>query len=388
MIRLLSFLTLFSLVGPALQAQSILKDATVYDRHAVLLSNDKLELAVATQGGSIIRLSLQGDPKKISPFGNPELVPSVPDNKKFQGPMVGHFVCVDGFGPASREERAAGMPMHGEAYLQPWEVVSSTKEGATTTVKFRAQLPLVQETLVRTLQMVDGENVVYVDSELESLVAFDRQVAWGEHPYMFPPFLEPENTVMDMSATRARTREYAETAQGAQRRLFASNREFTWPMAPSRTGGVMDLRSAPRNPDSTGHTTCLMDTSRKLEFVTIMNTARHLMLGYLFRREEYPYLESFWNYTPDLWLARSAEFATQPLDMSRPQAAETRSWFNNPISRWLPAKSKISSRFLMFYVTTPDGMTRVDDVRLEDGKLVIEDRSAGKRIVLTASQPL
>jgi D-hexose-6-phosphate mutarotase len=176
MIRLLGFLMLFALVHPALQAQSILKDATVYDRRVVLVSNDKLELAVATQGGSIIRLSLQGDPKKISPFGNPELVPSVPDNKKFQGPMIGHFVCVDGFGPASPEERAAGMPMHGEAYLQPWEVVSLTKEGATTTVKFRAQLPRVQETFVRTLQMVDGENVVYADSEL------DRQVAWGEHP--------------------------------------------------------------------------------------------------------------------------------------------------------------------------------------------------------------
>jgi hypothetical protein len=387
MTRFLGLLTLFSLFAPAWQAQSILKDATVYNRRALLLSSDKLELAIATQGGSIIRLLLQGDPGKISPFGNPELMPSVRNDRKLQGPMIGHFVCVDGFGPASAEERAAGMPMHGEAYLQPWEVVSSTKQGARTTVKFRVQLPLVQETLVRTLQLVDGENVVYVDSELESQLGFDRQVAWGEHPYLFPPFLEAEHTVMDMSGTRAKTRQYTENL-GVQRREVASNRDFTWPMAPSRNGGLVDLRAAQKNSDSTGHTTTLMDPSRRLAFVTIMNTARHLLLGYLFRREEFPYLESYWNYPPDQWLARSAEFATQPFDLPRRQAADTKSMFDMPVSRWLPAKSKITSRFLFFYVTTPDGMTKVDDVRLEDGKLVVEDRTAGKRIVLTASQTL
>ena len=62
--------------------------------------------------------------------------------------------------------------------------------------------------------------------------------------------------------------------------------------------------------------------------------------------------------------------------------------FDMPVSRWLPAKSKITSRFLFFYVTTPEGMTKVDDVRLEDGKIVVEDRGAGKRIVLAASLPL
>jgi hypothetical protein len=385
--RTLGVLTLVLLSAPAWQAQSVLKEATVYDRRVLLLSNDKLELAIATQGGSIIRLLMQGDPGGISPFGNPEMVPSVPDKRKLQGPMVGHFVCVDGFGPASTEERNAGMPMHGEAYLQPWDLVESGRHGATISAKFRVQLPLVQETLVRTLQMVDGESVVYVDSELESQVSFDRQVAWGEHPYLFSPFLEPEHTVMDMSGTRARTRQYDENPS-RERHALASDREFTWPTAPARTGGLLDVRAPQRNADSMAHTTTLMDPSRRLAFVTITNTARRLMLGYVFRREEFPYIQSYWNYAPDTWLARAAEFATQPFDMTRPEAAITQSMFNVPVSRWLPAKSKITSRFLFFYVTTPEGMTKVDDVRLEEGKIVVEDRADGKRIVLVASQSL
>ena len=77
------------------------------------------------------------------------MVPQVPDNRKLQGPMVGHFVCVDGFGSPSAEERAAGMAMHGEAYLQPWKLVSSEKQGATTTAKFTVDLPLLQESFTR-----------------------------------------------------------------------------------------------------------------------------------------------------------------------------------------------------------------------------------------------
>jgi hypothetical protein len=54
----------------------------------------------------------------------------------------------------------------------------------------------------------------------------------------------------------------------------------------------------------------------------------------------------------------------------------------------VPAKSKISSSFLMFYTRVPDGFQKVDDVRLEGGKLIIEDRAARRIITLAASRAL
>jgi len=53
--------------------------------------------------------------------------------------------------------------------------------------------------------------------------------------------------------------------------------------------------------------------------------------------------------------------------------------------RWLPARSAIETRFLFFYVRVPEGMIRVTDVRLEHGRLLIEDRAAGKTLTLAAS---
>jgi hypothetical protein len=372
--------------GAQTQPPGVLKESTVYNRPVYLVGNDKLEVAVVKQGGSMLRILIQGDADGISPFGNPEKVPQVPDNRKLQGAMVGHFVCVDGFGSPSADERKAGLNMHGEAYLQPWKLTASEKQGAKTTVKFSVDMPLLQETFTRLLRMVDGESVVYVESELESLVAFDRTANWGEHPFLFPPFLEAGKMVVDMSGTRAKTRSYpAGGRAGGPRRPFLEGQEFTWPMAPGTDGKPLDLRAQPVDATFMGHTTTLMEPSRPLAWITMLNTDRRYLLGYVFRREEFPWVQTYMNYNTTGWSGRGIEFATQPFDLPRREMVELNRMFDTPVYRWLPAKSKIGARFLLFYVRSPEGMSRVDDVRLENGSLIVEDRASGKKISLAAS---
>jgi hypothetical protein len=373
--------------GAVAQTAPALKEGTVYNRLVYFVANDKLEVAVVKQGGSMLRILIQGDSVGLSPFGNPEMVPQVPENRKLQGPMVGHFVCVDGFGSPSSEERAAGVAMHGEAYLQLWTLVASEKPGSTATVKFAAKMPLLQEAFTRVLRMVDGESVIYVDSELESQVAFDRTANWGEHPFLFPPFLEPEKTVVDMSGTRSRSRTYPGRS-GGRGMPFPQGQDFTWPIAPGTDGKPVDLRTQQANVAWSGHTTTLMEPSRKLAYITVLNTDRHYLLGYVFRREEFPWVQNYMSYTLNGWSSRGVEFATQPFDLPRREMVELGKMFDTPVYRWLPAKSKIATRFLLFYVKSPEGMTHVDDVRLENGKLVVEDRAAGKTLMLAASLPL
>jgi hypothetical protein len=90
-----------------------------------VLANDKLELSILPRGGAMNRLVLKDDPAQLSPFGDPAVM----------GRVLGHFVCVDGFGGTSREERAAGLPGHGEAQRQNWKIVSQGKQGAVTSVR-------------------------------------------------------------------------------------------------------------------------------------------------------------------------------------------------------------------------------------------------------------
>ncbi len=57
-------------------------------------------------------------------------------------------------------------------------------------------------------QAVDGENVIYVTSELESALSVDRPVSWAEHATLGPPYLEKGKVVVDMPATNCRVRPY------------------------------------------------------------------------------------------------------------------------------------------------------------------------------------
>ena len=343
-------------------------------RPAVVLANDKLELTIALRGGAMNRLVLKGDPEQLSPFGDPAVM----------GRTLGHFVCVDGFGDPSPEERAAGLPGHGEAQRQNWEIVSQGKQGAVNTVKFLVNLPIVQENFTRQLRMVDGEQVVYIDSELESLLGFDRPINWGEHATIAAPFLEPEKLAVDLSGTRSKTRDHATVPQKVPY-LLASFQDFTWPMAPTMAGGTRDIRTAPAEHNAIDHVTTLLDPGRRLAFATALNTTRNYLLGYVFRTAEYPWLQDWQSYTTGPRLNRGLEFATQPFDVPRHDVIETNRMFDAPVYRWLPAKSKIGSRILMFWTRVPEGMTHIDDVRLEGGDLVIEDRAAGKRVALAAS---
>lgn len=370
-----------------LAQEADLKKTTFENQPGMVLANGKLEMIVFEQGATFASLVLSDDAEKLSPLWNPARLAREAGRPSQFGASFGHFICVDGFGPTSKEEAAAGLTGHGEAHIQKFEVKASRRDGKTSTLVLAARLPIVEELFTRTIRMVDGENVIYVNSELENLLGFDRPVNWAEHATIGSPFLEPGVTVVDMSGKRAMVRPYDPSERGLPHRM-ASGKEFTWPNAPLESGGMADVRTAQSPPNSGGHTATLMDASRKYVYVTALHPGKKLILGYVFRPDEYAWTQSWENYPPTGKLARGLEFSTQPFDVSRREAVTTGSMFGVPTYRWLPAKAKIESHFLLFYSRVPEGMVQVDDVRLENGKLTVEDHKSGKRLVLDASLPL
>jgi len=62
-------------------------------------------------------------------------------------------------------------------------------------------------------------------------------------------------------------------------------------MAPGVNGESIDVRPTPTQTPIGDHTTSLMDAARRLAFVTAFNASKHLVLGWVFRREEYPWTQ-------------------------------------------------------------------------------------------------
>ena len=375
----LSALFLLSLVCFAQRA------ATFESRPATALENEKIELLTLNKGGAFVSLILKDDADKMNPMWNPVALARMTNGPSRFGDSLGHFLCVDGFGPTSKEEAAAGLQGHGEAHRQPWTLIAKGREGKTQQLTFQTRLPIVQEGLTRKLELVDGEQVVYVESTLENELAFDRPINWAEHATIGYPFLAPGKTVVDASVSHCQTRPHNDTPPN---RRLVSDKPFIYPQAPLKAGGMADLRQIPNPPDSMDHTGCTFDKSQRLGFVTAINLEKRLLLGYLVRREEYPWLQEWMNYPSNLALSRGLEFGTQPFDVSRRQTVEMGKMFDTPAFRWLPAKSKIGTRFLMFYTRVPAGFTQVDDVKQEGGELVITDSKSRQAVRLAASLPL
>src|SRR5690349_6247337 len=120
-----------------------------------LLSNGKLRLVVLTKGGSIASVLMSDDPEKLNPMWN-----TLGRGGDFNG-INGHFVAVDGFGQSSVEERAAGLPQHGEGHTLQYNL-KSERNGNTSSLTLSGLMPIVQENFTRAYSMVDGENVIYV----------------------------------------------------------------------------------------------------------------------------------------------------------------------------------------------------------------------------------
>ena len=335
----------------------------VHAADTVVISNDKIEVTILKLGASITSVVLKSDKTKLNPLWQPE-------QHNFGG--YGHFVCVDGFGGTSPEEKKAGLPGHGEAIHTMFDVVGPEVVGGVTTVTLSATLPLVQERIIRMYALRPGQSVVIVRTRLESQVGFDRPISWAEHATIGSPFLERGVTAVDKSSARSRTRPYELNDRSPQ--TLSSGTDFTWPNAPMRSGSSRDLRTAPASGPSMDHVTTALDRTAEWAWATAVNPTIGRIVGWLWRPSDFPWLQDWQNYPDKGVLARGLEFSTQPWDIPRREAVAINTMLGNPAFRWLPAKSAIETTFMLFYADVPHDLDRVSSVKFGGGNILLNDR--------------
>jgi hypothetical protein len=335
---------------------------------ALTLDTGATEVKILAEGAMIESIVLKADSGRM----NPLWAGSGSGGR-------GHFLCLDGFGGVSPEEQAAGLRSHGEAVGRTFEVLSSTSRE----IRMRTALPLVQENVTRTFR-AEGPNVLRIDTEVESLLGFDRPMSWAEHATIGTPFLEPGKTVVDLSAARSQTRPHTRRKGTGLPQRYPSGVDFIWPNAPTQEGKTVDIRVAPDPPNSGGHTTSLIDVGRDWGWVTALHPDKRLLVGWVWKRSDFPWLQNWEYYTPGR-MARGLEFSTQPYDVPRREAVNSSPMFGTPTFRWLPAKSRITTTFLMFYTAVPEGFSGVKDVALDGARLTVSS-STGAVVTLTADR--
>jgi hypothetical protein len=341
----------------------------IANRRQVHLENSNLRVSVLPGGGHIAAITLKSN--GVNPLWDP--VWETIDHSRFQGQpeygggapakllcgIAGHNLCYDFFGDPSPEEAACGLSTHGEASTADWDV--SVSSGQMRAV---ADLPQAGSRFERILRLGPESHVVVVSETAENVTDADRAVGWTEHVTLGPPFLAKGKTVFQASATASKVYE-KEFANGKDR--FPAGAEFPWPFAPLIEGGYEDLRVYVNRPVSGAFTTHLMNPTREQAFFTAFNPEYRTVLGYVWKREDFPWL-GIWeeNHCRDFapWngksLTRGMEFGASPFPEPRRAMTERGTLFGQRGYRWVPARSKVTVEYCFFLAESTGSLETVE----------------------------
>ncbi|MFZ0743663.1 MAG: hypothetical protein WAM85_04615 [Terracidiphilus sp.] len=324
------------------------------------------------------------DPERFSPISDEGRFGGPPDARMLAG-LAGHSLSFDYFGPPSKEEMAAGLSTHGEAPAVRWQIFREFQEGRPG-VEYGVELPVAQIDFRRTLRIDPVHPAVYCEEKARNLARADRPISWTEHVTVGPPFLACEATLVDMPATQARVN----PASYSNVMMITPDADFQWPQAPLPGGGFHDLRTTPDG-CYLRYTVQLLDPSRAMGYTAIANPSAGLLLVYVFRRADFPWVgnweERFYLKTAP-WsgktFCRGIEFSSTPLAAPKRQTVSQGPLFNESTYRWLPALSETTVRYMTLLVDISADFQGVEDVSVEAAVIVIHETGNRKTYSIPA----
>ena len=350
-----------------------------HDRSAWQLENDRLRVTALEGAGHIAEIVLKDSSGRESI--NPLWVPKWPSVEPWEyssekhgdtygknsesallASIMGHNLCFDFWGPPSQTEFEAGLSYHGEASLVRSNKICQDAES----LSYRFDLERSGTALTRTLRLVDGQPVIYIEETVENKLVIDRPLGWVQHVTFGAPFVDPEASFFDASATKGHI------TQG-EREVPAE-----WPVG-SQDSREQDHRRFAPEPPSMKMSYFLLDPAREVEFVSGSNTKHRLLVAYVFRRQDFPWV-MVWEENRQIqdppWngkeMTRGMEFGntripgTMQAYYNRPRIHDT------PTFGWLTAKEKRTVRYMAVISSVPEGFTGVRDIRLEASEIVVE----------------
>ncbi|MCW5977442.1 MAG: hypothetical protein KIT09_05165 [Bryobacteraceae bacterium] len=327
------------------------------DRRAAQVENAEVRVTVLEQGGHVAQIlhkasgvnplwtppwpSLEPasfDPAKHSEYGGDA------ESKLLAG-IMGHNLCLDIFGGPSAEEAAAGLTVHGEASIAPYQM-EADGDGLVA----RAFLPEARLKVERRIRL-SGDTVRFAES-VENVSATDRPVGWTQHVTLGPPFLVKGAT--QFRASGARSKVFEQDFAG-EKGFLKPGAEFDWPLAPRKDGSVQDLQILTDAPSSGGFSTTLMDPRREAAYFLAFTPSLGVLFGYEWKRADFPWLgiwqENFSREAPP-WggktLTIGMEFGASPMPEGRRAMIERGHMFGTPGFRWIPARSKVEVEYQAF----------------------------------------
>lgn len=328
--------------------------AQVGGRPALVLEGKTAAVAVDLSGGSIVGFR----------FRDLDLNPLVwNDRDAGTAPRaMGHFLCLDRWGAPSEAERRNGMPYHGEAAQVVWKV--GERKGRVAAMS--ADLPMAGLLVERRIEIAESAAVFTVTETVTNRNPLGRVYNMVQHPSIGPPFLD-EETVVDSNGRRG----FMQSTPGPN----PEEPSVYWPQA-LKDGQPVNLRYLRDDPMPNVVSYVIEDEDG---WVTAVNPKHGLLIGYVWKRDEYPWLNLWRHVENGRPLARGLEFGTTGLHQPYPILVRKGHIFGAPLVSFLDAGERTTRSYVAFLAKVPDGYKGVASVRRTPGGIEIEERGPDPR---------
>ena len=289
--------------------------------------------------------------------------------------IVGHNICLDYFGLPSEEEAAQGLSVHGEAPSAKWQKTKLHATSREVALTLAVRLPVAGLRFRREIRLRRGESVAYFAETVVNERKADHFFHWTQHVTLAPPFLGRETSRVTIPATKGRT--YPLGYDGKP--LLPPSRDFRWPFAPTLTGGKVDLTRTFVHAGRGFVASVLLNPRRETAFVAALNGPHRLLIGYCFRRQDFPWV-AIWeenrSRTAPPWSRRSQtrglEFGSTPFPVVRRDAFALAPLFGVPTFSMVPARMEKTVHYLSFLAQVPPGFGEVRDIRLAGNEIQVQ----------------
>lgn len=334
-----------------------LAESGLEGRNLIKLESANSAVVIDLGGGSIVDFHLKGH--NLNP-----LIWNYPEKGDTAPRSMGHFICLDRWGAASESETAHGMPWHGEAPNSNWDVLEKPAErNGKIYSEISCDLSMAGINVKRSLTLDENESVLNVTESITNVNKLGRVYNIVQHATFGPPFLD-ESVVFDTKVEKG-------FAQGGE----MPNPEepvFYWPKTVF-DGKLVDFRSLSADNHGPGVISFIIDDDDEYGWATASNASKGLMIGYIWKTSEYPWLNMWRNIQNGKPVAFAFEFGSTGLHQPYQVLTEKGTIFGRQLFEYIDSGETVEKSYTNFLTKIPENYKGVAEIQFQGGSIIIKE---------------
>jgi len=337
-------------------------------RDLVELESLNAKVVVDLGGGSIVDFH-------ITKHGLNPLNWNYPEDGDTLPRTIGHFICFDRWGQPSPAEEKNGMFFHGEATKVKWRLRSRPlKKNGKIWVEMSCELPMAGLRLERKLSLDEKEAVVTVTEEISNFNKLGRVYNIVQHATFAPPFLD-ESVLVDTDVKKGLTQR--------GKMPYPEEPVIYWPKAVFE-GRLVDFRRL-KDDIGPGVISFVFHDNDEYAWATACNPVKGLLIGYVWKTEEYPWLNLWYNVKDGNPAARGIEFGTTGLHQPYSVLVKKGEIFGRRLFEYIDADEKIVKSYTIFLSEIQRDYKGVADIQFEQNSLILREHESDSSRDITIS---